>query len=268
MSDLFPGANLAPPINGSLQRSIREAAKSLHLQDTEPFVTKVVQLYEMVNCRHGLMLVGPPLAAKTSTYRVLAAALSQLAASPDASEDKQVETQLLNPKSLSLSELYGCFDPMSHEFTDGVLGGIFRQCVREGGTSRQWIIFDGPVDAEWIENMNTVLDDNKKLCLLNGEVIQLSDSMSLIFEADDLSQASPATVSRCGMVYLEPAMLGPASHLESWLIKLEAQLASRDGQPVDSAVLRRISGLFEAFFVPAFRFINTECTTSVPCQDI
>ena len=117
---------------------------------------------------------------------------------------------MLNPKSISMDELYGFFDPNTQSWTDGLASKIMREYVSLETPDKKWVVFDGPVDALWIENMNTVLDDSMTLCLSNGERIKLKPVMRMLFEVQDLSQASPATVSRCGMVYIDQDVLGPA----------------------------------------------------------
>lgn len=107
-----------------------------------------------------------------------------------------VRTYILNPKSVTLGELYGEVNPYTMEWHDGLLGIHVRTAASATNEDHQWVVCDGPVDAVWIENMNTVLDDNKMLCLANSERIKLTPYVHMVFEVMDLAQASPATVSR------------------------------------------------------------------------
>ncbi len=278
VSDVFQSA--APdPDTSELVRAIDSTMIRAQLKPLPDFKTKVLQLYDTILSRHGLMLVGLPYAGKSTCARVLAAALGEMAKNgptqPAASttsagssggaalvpaavqNERAVRMVTINPKSMSIAQLYGYTERGSNEWQDGILAAKFRelsgansQTVMTGVTGglmegssltasastsllggkdvkdssapgpasnapaaagapvRKWLHLDGPVDSLWVENMNTLLDDSKILCLTSGRVLHLTEGMNVIFEVRDLSAASPATVSRCGMVYMDPAQLG------------------------------------------------------------
>lgn len=99
-------------------------------------------------------------------------------------------------------QLLGEMDLDTREWSDGVLTDAARQVVKEPSEVRSWIVCDGDVDPEWIESLNSVLDDNHLLTLPNGERIAFGDNVNFLFETHDLRFASPATVSRMGMIFL------------------------------------------------------------------
>ena len=165
------------------------------------------------------MIVGPTGAGKSTCYRVLANACTALRTVRHSKDQRfqEVRYKVLNPKSISMGELYGEENFDTKEWTDGLASKIIRKFTKDDNVKVNWCVFDGPVDALWIENMNTVLDDNLTLCLANGERIKLNWAMRMLFEVQDLAVASPATVSRCGMVYMTPIELGWRPYLQSWI---------------------------------------------------
>ena len=222
LSDLFPGVEVPYVDYGVLQKSIEDTLDSFGLQKKPSFISKIIQVHETQLVRHGMMVVGEAGSGKTTNVMVLAESLTLLHSNGVVDRDgfyKVVDRLVLNPKSITAGELYGEFNIMTNEWKDGIVPKLVRsvcQALVDGSDNRKWIIFDGPVDAIWIENMNTVLDDNKTLCLANSERIKLPHTLHMMFEVQDLKVASPATVSRCGMVYMEQVHVGLLSLVRTW----------------------------------------------------
>lgn len=171
------------------------------------------------------MVVGPSGAGKSTCINALANALEK-------KDGEKTRKDVINPKSITLFELYGVLNPETRDWTDGLLSKIFKEANQpfadDQKPEKRWIIYDGDVDAIWVENMNSVMDDNKILTLSNGDRIRLLKHCLMLFEVFDLQHASPATISRCGMVYVDPKNLGHAPYYYKWLKTIQEKYKDLD----------------------------------------
>jgi dynein heavy chain 1 len=169
VKDVFPGAQAVTELSDKLQAEVIKVAAEQALVCSEAFVSKIMQLHQTIALRHGVMLVGPSGSGKSCALRVLSEAQSRVTGVPH-------QAYTLDAKAMHKDLLYGSLDSTTREWTDGLFTHMLRRIienVRGEAHKVHWIVFDGDVDPEWVENLNSLLDDNKLLTLPNGERLAL-----------------------------------------------------------------------------------------------
>jgi dynein heavy chain len=219
IEDLFPGLKAPAMKHPLVEPAVKKAVDANNLQALPSWMLKIIQVYEMCLVRHSLMLVGPSGTGKSRIVQVLQQAFQSIVVPPDALVEAMIgqpqKFVTFNPKAVLSGQMFGTMDVAAGEWHDGIFSQLWRRANKDK-KNFTWLVLDGPVDAIWIENLNTVLDDNKMLCLSNGQRIKLPQTFLMLFEVQDLAVASPATVSRCGMVYIDSNQLGWEPIVDSW----------------------------------------------------
>ena len=257
LNDVFPGVEYQRSKMEALKAEVVKICEEEQLlcgingEEGGAWMEKVIQLYQITNLHHGLMMVGPSGSGKSTAWKVLLKALERL-------EGVEGVSHVIDPKALSKEDLYGVLDPNTREWTDGLFTHILRKIidnVRGELDKRQWIIFDGDVDPEWVENLNSVLDVNKLFTLPNGERLSIPRNVKIMFEVTDLKYATLATVSRCGMVWFSEDVLSTEMIFSNYLNKLkQLPLEGEDESFTGGRGEEEVSPTLQVFF----------CTTFVP----
>lgn len=194
VKDVFKTDQTSTSSENDIQQFIDEVITEKKLQKSQAQLTKISLLYQLIQHRTGAVIVGPTGCGKSTVWKVLSEALTK--------SGRTCHVWHIVPKSDSLEMLMGSIDLDTREWTDGSLTKASRAAARLPPDEIGFIVCDGDVDPVWIESLNSVLDDNRLLTLPTGERIQFDSNVKFIFETHSLQFASPATVSRMGVLFV------------------------------------------------------------------
>ena len=249
LGDLFPRIEIERKVNKEFETIIKEVTVEKNLTPDPDFILKVVQLSELLEIRHCVFLMGPPGAGKTTTWKVLADSIEKTG--------KKITVQDMDPKVVSTRDLYGYTNMTTKEWKNGLLSHYmqtFSEQLTDGGP--KWIVLDGDLDANWIESMNSVMDDNRLLTLANNGRIILKNYMKMLFEIKNLKFATPATVSRAGILYIsDDKGYQRKCYIQSWLRKFEKEY---------NTDVEFLTMLFEKYVEKIVDFLLKNCKFVVP----
>ena len=251
IGDLFPNIEVPRKRNMEFENHIEGAVSHFKLWPDPEFILKVVQLKELQEIRHCVFVIGPPGCGKSCTWKTLAKA-------QEISGEKTTYVDI-NPKSITTNELYGYVMMSTREWKDGLFSKMMRMLVQETNTNPKWIVLDGDLDANWIESMNSVMDDNKILTLASNERIPLKSNMKMIFEIRDLAFASPATVSRAGILYIsDSGGYQWKAYVKSWIM----------AKSYDDDIKEQLQNLFDKYLPETLLHLKKYFKFVVPVVDI
>ncbi|XP_077869744.1 dynein beta chain, ciliary-like [Saccoglossus kowalevskii] len=215
IGDLFPALDVPRKRDLDFEKLVKQSIIDLKLQPEDNFILKVVQLEELLNVRHSVFVLGNAGTGKSQVLKTLNKTYANMKRRPVWHD--------LNPKAVTNDELFGIINPATREWKDGLFSTTMRDLSNVTHDGPKWIVLDGDIDPMWIESLNTVMDDNKVLTLASNERIPLTPSMRLLFEISHLKTATPATVSRAGILFINPSDLGWNPVITSWIDTREDQ---------------------------------------------
>jgi dynein heavy chain len=253
LGDLFPGLNPPRSLDPTLEEYVVKGARELGLEPDEAFCLKCVQMKELLDIRHCVFLMGPAGAGKSECWRTLAKANEMIG--------PELKTGIwdVNPKAVETQELYGYISMATREWKDGLLSTVMRNIGAIPDELPKWIMLDGDLDANWIESMNSVMDDNRMLTLASNERIPLKGHMRMVFEIRDLKHATPATVSRAGILYIS------TNQGTQWRSLIKSFVLKREESDEVKGWLQE---LFDEYVADSLLWLLLNVQTVLPLEDM